>query len=319
MIKPAALLFYLLIILVFFAIGILYAGLTGAAEGQGLAGGAIVFFYGIISAFLAFIFSLFVVYKVEYRTIVIANRVLGILFFAFAVYSAYRIYTRERKETPVKEYPKKTTAPATMASLNVSSALIGNTQQKKTQEMGLGFFKPDFFNEPVLNFYGDINPEKPIIEHWVYDSMTFKRNEYNQIEIATAPPWLVPDHLKMDYNILYFRVLGIAGDFVKIVGNKSNQQVSYVSRNAGKIIYWPEFLLGANSVEFIDGFEQQIRVRPFDYAGEVNVTFEYMKPLIIQQSWMKVLLKDNQLRKVGEGWIRWQKDDVLLVKYSLLS
>jgi len=38
-----------------------FAGLSVATEGQGLAVGAIVFFYGIASAFIAFIVLLFAV------------------------------------------------------------------------------------------------------------------------------------------------------------------------------------------------------------------------------------------------------------------
>jgi phosphoglycerol transferase MdoB-like AlkP superfamily enzyme len=115
--RPAALLFYLLTILVFFVLGMLLAGLSGVAEGQGLAGGAIVFFYGIVSAFLAFIVSLFIAFKAKHKTVVVLNKILAILLFVFAVYITFRVLTQESKETPIEGYPSKTTEPSVKLSL----------------------------------------------------------------------------------------------------------------------------------------------------------------------------------------------------------
>ena len=52
------LLFYLLSTFLFFLLGMILAGVSGAADGQGLAGGAIVLFYGLIAAGIALIFSI---------------------------------------------------------------------------------------------------------------------------------------------------------------------------------------------------------------------------------------------------------------------
>ena len=61
---------YLLVIPVFFIEGMAIAGLSGVAEGAGLAGGgAIVFFYGVITAIIAFILALFVAHKTKFEII----------------------------------------------------------------------------------------------------------------------------------------------------------------------------------------------------------------------------------------------------------
>lgn len=109
-------LFYLLTILIFFVLGMLLAGLGGAAEGQGLAGGAIVFFYGIVSTFLAFIVSLFIAFKAKLKTVLVLNKILAILLFVLSVYITFRVLTEERKETPIKEHLSKTTDPSVKIS-----------------------------------------------------------------------------------------------------------------------------------------------------------------------------------------------------------
>lgn len=98
--------------MVFFLIGIYFAKLVGAGENQMLAGGAIIFFYGLVSAGMAFILALFIAYGVRHSTLIKLNKVLGAFFFLLICITAYKFVAREKKEDPAKDYPKKTTAPA---------------------------------------------------------------------------------------------------------------------------------------------------------------------------------------------------------------
>ena len=84
-------------------------------------------------------------------------------------------------------------------------------------------------------------------------------------------------------------------------------------------MYWPEFLLQVNSVEFINAEEQLIFVKPLDHAGKVIQSYSFMKPLKIKQDWMYVLLLNTNFEATGKGWIKWNSDGKLLIKYSLLS
>ena len=317
--KPANLLFYFLTILVSFLVGLTYAGLTNTAKGQGLAGGAIVFGYGVIFAFIALIASIILSFYVRNRIIIIINRILAIVLIIAIGIITYRFMTREQKESPAKDYPKKTTSPAVLQSSIFYSSNNQSAQDVKASHIGLGFFKPSFNNNSVLYFYGNPNWEKSVQEHVPTDSVTFAKTEYGNFDISYAPPWLVPDHLKMDYDILYFKVQAVSRDFVKITVNKMDQRSIYVNRFDGDIIYWPDFLLGVNSVEFIDGKEQVIRIKPLHYAGEVNAKYSFMQPSVINGEWMMVRLVDNEYNTVGKGWIQWKKDDYLLITYSLLS
>lgn len=314
--KPASLLFYLFMILVFFLAGVYYAGITGAAEGQGLAGGAIVLGYGVITAFFALLVSFVIAYYTPREVIVRINQVLGIIFLIFVAITAYRIMMREGSQNtsePTSQQTPKSSAPTAVAPP------VDMPQTNQESELGLGFFTPDFYTQSVLYFYGMPNLGKPVSEHPPVDSLIFQQSDGHQYKITYAPPWLVPEHLKMDYEILHFKILSINRDFIQIDVNKTNNRFAYVDRNAGTISYWPDFLLNVHSVEFPADQSQTIRVKPLNYAGQVSVEFEFMKPLQIQNDWMEVELQDGDFQKVGEGWIQWRNEEKLLIEYSLLS
>lgn len=114
MIKPSSLLLYFLSIVVFFVVGLLIAKWTGAGKNQMLAGGAIVFFYGLVSTGIAFIVSLFLVYGADHRIIIGLNKILAVLFLIIASFAAYKAYTREKVDKPTVEYPKKASEPNRM-------------------------------------------------------------------------------------------------------------------------------------------------------------------------------------------------------------
>lgn len=91
--KLASILMYMLTLLLFFIVGMTIAGVTGVAKNQGLAGGAIVFFYGIITAIIAFIVALFVAFKTTPETILKINKILGVLLLLALCGIGYRIAT----------------------------------------------------------------------------------------------------------------------------------------------------------------------------------------------------------------------------------
>ncbi|MDP3912339.1 MAG: hypothetical protein Q8R96_01185 [Bacteroidota bacterium] len=78
--KPASLLLYLLAFIDFFLVGGFFVQLTGEADGQGLAAGAIVFVYAVSFAVAALIASFFLVRYANHRSVVIVNWLLLILF-----------------------------------------------------------------------------------------------------------------------------------------------------------------------------------------------------------------------------------------------
>lgn len=326
-VKPYSFLMYFLAIIAFFFLGLVYAGITEAGKGQMLAGGAIVFGYGVIGAFMGLCLSIFTAIKANRQVIIKINGLLTLIIVASFTYFYFNYQKRQREklenEPPKREQPTtlKPTAPAANAQQIEPLAMLTNTEVETQTEtiMGLGMFTPNFYENKTLYFYGNLTLEKSVQEHMPIDSITFKQREYGGFDIATAPPWLVPDHFKLDYDMLYFKVKSISRDFIEVVVNATNNQTSFVDAYAGKMQYWPEFLLGIHSVEFPEPSKHKIYVKPLDYAGTVTTTYSFIRPIKIQNEWMYVELQDYGFKEVAKGWIRWQKDGKLLINYNLLS
>lgn len=328
---------YFLAIIAGFFLGLVYAAITEAGKGQMLAAGAIVFFHGLIGAFIGLCLSLFAAFKVRRDLIIKINVVLALVIvtsFAY-FYVKYQKRQREKLENePFKqEQPKtpKKTVPAgeamqlegsqtTSINYNKGKSLTVMSEKGNLDHTGLGMFIPNFHENKTLYFYGNPTLGKGVMEHSPTDSITFKKSQYGGFEIATAPPWLVPDHLKLDYDMLYFKVQSITHDFIEITVNTTTNQTSFVDRYSGKLLYWPEFLMQINSVEFPDPESHFIYNRPFETSGKQNqVPNMLMRPIRIKNEWMQVELLGDDFKVIGNGWIRWMENGKLLVNYSLLS
>ena len=185
--------------------------------------------------------------------------------------------------------------------------------------MGIGILKPNFFQKPVLFFYGRPNLEKPIQDHSPQDSMVFYQEFEGGIGIRTAPPWLVPEYLKMDYEIALFKVICLSHNFLEVEVNKTNGQTMHVSRQAGEFLSWPEFLMQTNTLELLDPAVQRVRVKPLDYAGEQPMSYRYLQALEVRDEWMFVALLNSDFQQIGKGWIQWKSGWKWLIRYSMLS
>jgi hypothetical protein len=196
---------------------------------------------------------------------------------------------------------------------------LGKPIQNTGAKMGIGFFYPNYVDFPTLYFYGDVTLDKSHIEHFPTDSVVFANDHYNNPTTTYSPPWLYPEHLKLDYGIMIFKVLGIGNDFIKVEGNKQNNQLTYLDKRQGKFFSWAEFILSVNSVEFINKDSQSVHIKPLDIADPIKVDFVFMQPLLVEEDWMYVRLTNMNFAEKGKGWIRWRKENQLLIRYSLLS
>lgn len=104
--------FYLLMIVLFFLVGLYVAKLSGAGKNQMLAGGAIVMMWGLLFAFGAFITSFFVVRLVSLKTVIQLNWILLILILSLYGYGYYRLSIREKKASTEIHEPSKTRIPS---------------------------------------------------------------------------------------------------------------------------------------------------------------------------------------------------------------
>ncbi len=313
-IKPSSILLYLLSFVVFVILGATFAGLTGAADGQGLAGGAIVLGYGIMFGFFAIVVSIFMVYRSNQKTIHVGNVILFVLL--LLLITILFIRQKMRKNKADEEVQSRVTTelfhPAVYNDLKIAFS------QTPENPLGLGFFSPNFYEYPVLYFYGNPNLSKTAQDNFRMDSIVFSQSDPGNYSISYAPPWLQPNHMKMDYGILYFRVQSLGKEFIEITVNTSTQKTTFVNRFEGNIILWPEFLLRVYSIEILPENPQTIKVKPLDYAGEVNNDYDILQPISIKDEWIQVELQNKNLKPITIGWLRWKKDEKLLITYSLL-
>ncbi|WP_339716195.1 hypothetical protein [uncultured Kriegella sp.] len=329
LLKPASLLFNLLSLLVFFIIGMYFAGWMEAGKNQGLAGGAIVFGWGVLFGGIAFVASFFATYRLPHGKIKTGNWVLFVILLLGYGITHYRFMQRDKlqkernkpynKETPTKPAPTSEPTAMLFVEEEFKEVLSPTHLKQETQWEGMGYFAPNFNELSVLYFYGNPNLKKPEIDISPYDSLTFKRNTYNQFEIATAPPWLVPDIMKLDYDTLYFKIESVTEEFVEVIVNSQNNRTAYVRKSDGNVVYWPDFLLGVHSVEFLPGSNEKVRARPFQASGSIHTEYQFMKPIKIKGDWAEVWLLDAQFQNIGKGWIPWRRDNKLLVRFNLFS
>jgi len=322
-VKPYSFLMYFLASIAFFFLGLAYAGVTQAGKGQMLASGAIVLGYGVIGMLIGFILALIAAFKVRRSIILRLNVVLILIIAASLIFLKIKNQKRQKARSSGEQaIMKEPTIPIltdSVASDAMDIKWVSDDHNQTNSKIGLGMFSPNYREGQTMYFYRNLTAGKPIQDHKTTDSITFKRLENGGVEIAAAPPWLVPAHLKLDYDILYFKVVSESRDVVEVVVNKTNGQTAIVDKYAGNLQYWPEFFLGVNSVEFIDTESPKIFVKPLDHAALVNRPYTFMSPQRVEQSWMSVKLMNDDFEAVGEGWIKWRDNEKLLISYSLLN
>ncbi len=315
--KLSNLLFYLLITFIAFFLGMVFAGITGAGKGQGLAGGAIVFGYGIISAGVSFVISIVLAQWFGSAIVVRLNKIMLVVLAVMMALLIYRYQTMNVANSQ-SYYPNIKYLVPTGQAANYETEKPSIVKPTQFKPMGLGMVAPNIYEHKDVLFYGIPNLEKAVSDHTPTDRLKFKRSE-TDITISYAPPWFVPAHMKMDYEILKLRLISVSHDFIEVVVNERTGQTAYMDRSKNKLQFWPEFLLSVSSVEPISRENNPVRVKPLTHAGLVTKQYAFLKPLNIKREWMRVELLNDNFKSLGKGWIKWQGEGELLIKYSLLS
>lgn len=150
MLKPYSFLMYFLAIIAFFFLGLVFAGITEAGKGQMLAGGAIVFGYGVVGAFIGFCLALLLAYNFRRSLILKINGLLALIIVASFAYFTIKYQKRQREklenEPQKKEQPKtqEATSTAEDAAQDEQIAMFTNLEVKiqSETEMGLELSSP---------------------------------------------------------------------------------------------------------------------------------------------------------------------------------
>lgn len=286
-------------------IGLFY-GIATVPKNSGLAGPAEVLGYAIVVALISLVLSIIISKKMRPKI----RKKITIAFFLICLVPICWLFYRFKTNRSAEEGIPSTARKVTPIKYN----------QQGTPSLGLGMMRPDFYTKRVLYFYNSPNLEKSVTDHTPSDSLVFGQSDHHQYDITYAPPWFFPAHIKMDYEILFMKVIVQGKDWIQVEVNKQTGQSTWVDASEVKLLYWPQFLLGVSSIENPDQQNNPLRVRPLEQAGLwKGAAYEWMIPVLINENWLKVSLRDKDMRVVGEGWLRWSNDKTLLIQYSLLS
>ncbi|MEQ9414145.1 MAG: hypothetical protein RIF39_09960 [Cyclobacteriaceae bacterium] len=286
-------------------IGLFY-GIATVPKNSGLAGPAEVLGYALVVALISLVLSIIINRKIKPEI----RKKITIVFLLICLIPICWLFYRIKTNKSTDAEPASTAKSVTPISY----------MQSNSSGLGLGMMRPDFYSKRVLYFYNSPTLGKSVSDHTPSDSLVFGQSDHHQYDILYAPPWFFPAHMKMDYEVLYMKVILQGKDWMQVEVNKQTGQSSWVDVSEVKLFNWPQFLLIVNSVENPDHQNNPLRVRPLEQAGLwKGAAYEWMIPDLVNENWMKVSLRDKDMRVVGEGWLRWRNDKNLLIRYSLLS
>ena len=314
--------FVLVISLVF--IGFISGGTIAkfffVSPGDGLAGAGTAAMLGLLGADSGLVLSIVLLRKLEEKAKTILAAILLVI--SLILWGVFHHQYKQRQAEREKENaelfgdkkPSKLIAEAT-DSKPVNTAL--DLKLADGTEMGIGMVSVSPETGRTLRFYSKPNHNELPENLQAVDSLTFK-DARHFVDIATAPPWFVPHYMKLDYGILQLIAVTVQKNWIEVVVNKTNGQTSWVYRQDVGYSTWSEFLLNVHSVELLNATDFPPRIKPMDHASpdqsvDANGVFY---PVAIKDDWLQVHPDKETNHDI---WVRWKRDGILLVRYSMLS
>lgn len=294
--------------------------------GDGLAAAGTAAVLALLGGGIGLVASLVLLRKLEENAkMILALSLFAVSLVLFGVfYYQYKQRQLEREEENTALFGDR--KPSQMVSavvLDESSPNASNSELKLADgtEMGIGivsiFPKDDktliFYSKPQLNAMRE--QAEPM------DSLKFsalQNDHYYEMSISSAPPWFVPQHLKLDYEILQLVAVTARKNWLEVIVNKTNGKKAWLYKEDVGFKYWPEFLLEVNSVELLNPTDFPPRIKPMDHASPIqNLNYNgIFYPIAVKDDWLQVQ-PDKEVNH--DIWVRWKRDGVLLVKYSMMS
>lgn len=150
------------------------------------------------------------------------------------------------------------------------------------------------------------------------DSVVFVQGKYH-VEIASAPPWFMPVHLKLDYDLFLLKAITVSQNWIEVEVNTIDGRTAWIHRQDLQFMSWEEFILGAVAVEVLDAGRNPIRAKGVSDASVLaTVGNKNLRPVAVRGDWLLVTGYQDEEGIIPTGWIRWREGEKLLVEYSLL-
>ncbi len=292
---------------------------------EGLVGAAEVLGYGVLGIVVFVLFGLLSIRLLPRRTLVRTLWLLGPVALALVVWSGVRINAlreeqrkriEEEQEQRLRMKPTPLAEPVLFTSLRTPVSPVGS-DGNASGSIGMGMVAPRMQAGP-WHFYSKPDADDPLHRPAIVDSLVFANGPHH-LDIASAPPWFVPAHMKLDYDLLLLRAITLSANWVEVVVNEADGRTAWVERAQGELRLWPEFILGVNTVEILDPAANPIRLKPLEHAAILaDGANALLTPVAVQGDWLQVRTHELADRMPPTGWVRWRRGDQLLVHYNLL-
>ncbi len=194
---------------------------------------------------------------------------------------------------------------------------------QKNLNLGQGVLIIDYHQTPALYFYSDTFQKTPSKIVTVTKKSDGEYDIRNKFEIEK---WFQPEALDLDYSIFVIRVDTTIGKWHKVfVHNERGVSLWTKAEKIKHFKSWERFLLEeTTAIEKHPHFQLPVKQAPSEQSGtikqmEIEDCFEAVE---IKGDWMRIKTNENldcnQSKKpVKSGWIRWKRNNRLLIEYGL--
>lgn len=196
----------------------------------------------------------------------------------------------------------------------------------------IGFIKGDGLisinpeNYPTLKFYENITDKNPIKSISIFhDEKIHSFNIQNLDSIKKE--WLMPLHINLDYYIFYFQCSDVKDEWFQVIVNEETNLKYWIKKIPDfEYLSWESFISDVVAVRPIDS-----ETNPILKSATLNAEkckkqlIDCLVPVDVNGDWLKVKVEPVICDKtfemgddeIFEGYIRWRKDNKLLIYYYL--
>lgn len=189
---------------------------------------------------------------------------------------------------------------------------------------GLISINPDNF--PTLNFYENITDENPVKSISIHHDE--KINSFNIQNLDSIKnEWLMPLNINLDYYIFHLQCSAVKESWFQVIVNEQTNLKYWIKELPDfEYLSWENFILDVVAVRPIDS-----KTNPILKTANINSDkhkeqlIDCLVPVKIDGNWLKVKVEpvicdktfEMKNDEVFEGYIRWRKDNRLLIYYFL--
>ena len=188
---------------------------------------------------------------------------------------------------------------------------------------GDGVLNVDLVRKPVLPFYNDTTDGGAAKIIRIETDSTGELKLFSAIPVAE---WLDPEQFFPAYDIFTLRVDTIAGKWMRIfVNNGKGHTMWLMSAQGMTFIPWSiHFAKHTSAVEVVEGIVLTIHAAASDKSALIRRTMpgDCFKVRTVKGDWMQVETSpdcNNNAKQIRSGWIRWKRDNNILVTYSSIA